>query len=118
MKRIDSGDIKQVLSKNIKSARQQLNYTHENLSEEIGVSSGFLKDLESPTSNSLGSLVTFVNLCKSLNLTPNQLLKDIFVEENTNISNAFNQFSFLSLHEQNAICTLIQYFTNNDKFDG
>ena len=71
---INDDEVKLVLSKNIKSARAISGFTQETLAEDSDISVGFLKDIESTRSGV--SLSTLITLCKSLDTTPNQVLKD------------------------------------------
>lgn len=109
---ISDEEVKLVLSQNIKLARAMLGYTQENLAEDSEISVGFLKDIESTRSGA--SLATLISLCKSLQTTPNQLLKDFFqdsVEESENITQKIN---LLNDFEKDAVLTLIDYFNKHD----
>lgn len=60
------------------------------------------------------SLVNFINLCKSLDKTPNEILRDFFSTQ-VNDTNLVQQISLLDNYERNALYTLIQYFNNNHR---
>lgn len=61
------------------------------------------------------SLVTFINLCKSLDKTPNEILSDFFKSNQVNNDNLIQQIGILDDYEKDAIYTLIQYFNTNHK---
>ena len=104
--------LRQVLSKNIKSARLSSNLTQENLSEMSEISLNFLKDVEGGRSGT--SLTTLINLCNSLNTTPNELLKDLFINSYEKSENLFQQINLLNDYQKEAVITLIKYFINNE----
>lgn len=104
--------LKEVLSQNIKSARLSSNFTQEILAEKSDISLNFLKDIEGARSGT--SLLTLINLCHSLNITPNELLKDFFKDDYDTSENLTQQINLLNNYQKNAISTLIQYFNDND----
>lgn len=61
---------------------------------------------------SSASLINFINLCKSLDKTPNEILRDFFSEQVTD-NNLVQQISMLDDYEKNSLYTLIQYFNTN-----
>ena len=109
---INDDELRQILSKNIKSARQNLNLTQESLAELSDISLNFLKDLEGSKSGT--SLLTLLKLCHALNMTPNQLLKDLYKEPNESNDNLMQKISLLNEYEKNAILSLIDYFTSHN----
>src|SRR5574344_273429 len=109
---IDEEMLKKVLSVNIKSARTKSTLTQDELSEHSNISNTFLKDIEGGRSSA--SLVTFINLCKSLKVTPNDILRDLFSDNQpVSTDNLVQQISLMDDYEKNALYTLIQYFNNN-----
>lgn len=104
--------LREVLSKNIKSARVSSNLTQEALAEMSNISLNFLKDVEGSRSGT--SLLTLINLCYSLNVTPNELLKDFFKDSYNKSENLTQQINLLNDYQKDAIYTLIQYFNNNE----
>lgn len=111
---INDEDIKLVLSKNIKLARAITGVTQEALAEDSEISVGFLKDIESTRSGV--SLSTLITLCKSLNITPNQVLKDFFNDSVDKADNILQQINLLDEYHKDAVLSLINYFnshTNN-----
>ena len=109
---INDDVLRQILSKNIKSARQNLNLTQEALAELSDISLNFLKDLESAKSGT--SLLTLVKLCHALKTTPDQLLKDLFEESFESNNNLMQKIGLLNEYEKNAILSLIDYFNSHD----
>lgn len=109
---LDDSELRKILSKNIKSARLSCNITQEKLAEMCNISVNFLKDIESCRSGV--SLLTLINLCNSLNTTPNELLKDFFKANYNDSKNLLQQINFLNSYQREAIYTLIQYFKNTD----
>lgn len=109
---LNDNKIRGILSQNIKSARISSNLTQENLAEMSDISLNFLKDVEGARSGV--SLLTLINICNSLNTTPNELLKDFFKDSFNESENIAQQITFLNDYQKNAIYTLIQYFKNNE----
>lgn len=109
---VNDEDIKLVLSKNIKLARLSLGFTQEILAERAEISPGFLKDLES--SRSGASLSTLITLCKSLNTTPNQILKDFFKDSTDKSENILQEINLLDEYHKDAILSLIEYFNKHE----
>ena len=109
---LDDNKLRKILSRNIKFARISHNLTQEKLAEMSNISVNFLKDIESCRSGV--SLLTLVNLCNALNITPNELLKDLFKANYNDSKNLFQQINLLNNYQKEAIYTLIQYFKNND----
>lgn len=105
---LDNENLKKVLSNNIKSARLSSNLTQEQLAEISNISVNFLKDIEQ--CQSVGSLLTFVKLCKSLKIMPNRLLQDFFDDNSINSENLAQQISLLNDCQKNAIYTLVECF--------
>lgn len=108
---LDDEMIKKVLSTNIKSARLEANFTQDELAEKSDISLTFLKDIERCRSSV--SILTLICLCKSLNTTPNDILRDFFVDSNLNDENLYNQIKILPNYEKNAIYSLLKYFNDN-----
>lgn len=107
----NNDQIKKILSKNVKKARLSAGLTHDKLSEKAEISTAFLKDIEGGVSSC--SLVTLINLCISLDTTPNQVLRDVFVEQKITDENIANQITLLNDYEKNAVYALIQYFAEH-----
>lgn len=109
---LNNENIKKSLSNNIKIARLSSNLTQEQLAEISEISLDFLKDIE--TGRSIGSLLTFMKVCKSLNITPNELLKDFFKDSFNDSENLVQQINLLNNYQKNAVFNLIQYFKNTE----
>lgn len=109
---IDDEKIRHVLSQNIKTARIYSNLTQEQLAEQSEISLNFLKDIESGRSGT--SLLTFINICKSLYITPNELLKDFFQNTFDKSENLIQQMNLLNDYQKNAVSALIEYFNNTE----
>lgn len=108
---INDDEVKLVLSKNIKLARALTGMTQEALADNSEISVGFLKDIESTRSGA--SLSTLITLCKSLNTTPNQILKDFFSTSVDKADNILQQINLLDEYHKNAVLSLINYFNTN-----
>lgn len=104
--------LREILSQNIKSARLSSNLTQELLAENSDISLNFIKDIEGGRSGI--SLLTLVNLCKALNTTPNELLKDFFKNEYNTSETLVQQINLLNEYQKNAVYTLINYFKSNE----
>lgn len=109
---LDDEKIREVLSQNIKTARLSSGYTQENLAEMSDISLNFLKDVEGARSGT--SLLTLVNLCHSLNITPNELLKDFFKDSYDKTEYLTQQINLLNDYQKDTIYALIKHFKNND----
>lgn len=109
---LNDDKLREILSQNIKTARLSSNMTQENLAELSEISLNFFKDVEGGRSGI--SLLTLINICHALNITPNELLKDFFKESYDKSENMTQQINLLNAYQKDAICTLIQYFKNNE----
>lgn len=96
------------LSQNIRVARNCSGLTQEQLAEKSVISLNFLKDIEGCRSGV--SLVTLINLCKSLDITPNEILKDFFKDDFLKSENIIQQINFLTDFQKDAVLSLIQFF--------
>lgn len=70
--------IRKALGQNIKAARLNLNLTQDELSENIDISTQLLKDIEG--GRRFGSMNTFIKICLALKTTPNNMLYEMFKE--------------------------------------
>ncbi len=109
---INDEEVKSVLSKNIKLARAVTGFTQEALAEDSDISLGFLKDIESMRSGA--SLSTLITLCKSLKITPNQILKEFFKDSVDKSDNILQQINLLDEYHKDAVLSLITYFNKHD----
>lgn len=109
---VTDDSIREILSQNIKSARLSSNLTQEKLAEKTDISLNFLKDIEGGRSGT--SLVTLINICQALNVTPNDLLKNFFVDSYNKSENISQQLNLLNDYQKEAVYTLVEFFKNND----
>lgn len=109
---INDEKVRNVLSKNIKFTRLSSELTQEALAEDSNISLSFLKDIEGAKSGT--SLVNLINICKSLNTTPNQLLKDFFKDSLDKSENIEQQINLLTDFQKDAVLSLIHYFTTHE----
>lgn len=109
---INDDVLRKTLSKNIKSARISLGLTQESLAEDAHISLNFLKDIEGAKSGT--SLVNFINLCQSLNMTPNQILKDFFKESSNKSDDLIKSINLLDEYQKDAVLSLINFFTTHN----
>lgn len=110
--KITNQEIREILSRNLKSARCSSALTQETLAELSDLSVTFLKDIEGGHTGV--SLLTLINICHSLDITPNQLLKDFFVKSNESTEDLTQKISFLSEYQKNAVHSLIEFFINSE----
>lgn len=108
---IDNEILKSTIGTSIKQYRIKANLIQDALAEKSNISLNFLQDIEYGRSN--GSILTLINLCNALGITPNDILKKFLTTDTVNDENLYNQIKIMSEHEKNAIYTLIQYFNNN-----
>lgn len=106
---IDS--LRYILSQNVKSARLSCGLTQAELAEKADISLTFLKDIES--ADSATSLLNLINICHTLNITPNELLKEFFETSYSNSENLFQKINLLNEHEKEAINTLVEFYLHN-----
>lgn len=109
---LNDDKIRNVLSKNIKLTRLSSELTQEALAEDSNISLSFLKDIERAKSGT--SLLNLINICKALNTTPNQLLKDFFVTSLDKSENIEQQINLLTDYQKEAVLTLIHYFNTHE----
>ncbi len=109
---INDEKIRNVLSKNIKFSRLSSELTQDALAEDANISLSFLKDVESAKSGT--SLLNLINICKALNTTPNQLLKDFFKDSLDKSEHIEQQINLLTDYQKDAVLTLIQYFITHE----
>lgn len=102
---INDEDIKKVLRKNIKSKRTSLNLTQDQLAEKANISTEFLKCIEN--GYRLGSLTTFINLCMSLDTTPNTILYELFEDKQNEDIDLNSKINKLSKRDKNIIKNLL-----------
>ena len=112
MSQLTDEELRKVLGKNLKLARQSVSLTQDSLAEISGISLNFLKEVEGCRSGV--SLVTLVNICRSLEITPNILLKDFFVQSSNEVKNLVQEISLLNEYQKDAVYSLINFFKNND----
>lgn len=104
-------NLRYILSQNIKTARLSSRLTQEDLSEKANISLSFLKDIEGAVS--AVSLLNLINICNSLNITPNELLKEFFQTSYNKSENLFQKINLLTDREKNAIDALIDFYLHN-----
>ncbi|MCI9063683.1 MAG: helix-turn-helix transcriptional regulator [Clostridia bacterium] len=105
---IKSEDILKSIGKKIKKARLAKGYTQEALSEKIDISTDLLRNIEN--SRNIGSLPTLLNLCNTLEITPNFLFADLL---STDISdydnNLFSLFGKITPDNKEILKQIIIY---------
>ncbi len=109
---LDDEELRKVLSQNIKSARLSSNLTQEGLAELSNISTNFLKDVEGCRSGV--SLLSLINICHALDITPNQLLKDFFVKSYEQSLDLTQQINLLNDYQKDIMYALLEHFKNND----
>ena len=109
---ISEEELRLVLSQNTKFARVCSGLTQEQLAEKSSISLNFLKDIESGRSGI--RLPTLISLCKSLDITPNDLLKDFFKNDYSKSENITQKINLLTDFEKDAVLSLINYFTSHN----
>ena len=80
---ITSKDILDVIGQKIKKVRIEKGYTQDFLAEKINVSTDLLRNIEN--NRNIGSLVTLLNICNALEITPNYLFSDFIKNSNSEI---------------------------------
>lgn len=80
-----NSDYKKYIGEKIKLARNNANLTQEELAEELSLCTEHISKLERGIS--YGSIDTIIDICRTLNITPNYLLKDL-------IDNKSNSFEY------------------------
>lgn len=103
--------VKNILGKNIRLTRISQGLTQEILAENSNISVSFLKDIESGKTGI--RIPTLLNISNSLNVTPNELLKDYFLESFNNNMDLVQQINLLNEYEKNSVIALINYFASH-----
>lgn len=109
---LSEDELRIILSQNIKTARVCSGLTQEQLAEKSGISLNFLKDIEGGRSGA--RIPTLISLCKSLNITPNDLFKDFFKDEAIKTENIVHQINLLSDYQKDAILSLVNFFNTHN----
>ena len=103
--RFDDEEIRKALGQNIKVARLKLNLTQDELSENIDISTQLLKDIEG--GRRFGSMNTFLKLCLALKTTPNNLLYQMFKENQDYDEDIVLKINALSVRDKRLIKALM-----------
>lgn len=98
-------EIKSIFSQNLKNARKENNMTQEMLAEKCNITTQFIRNIEAK--EKLGSINTLINICLSLNITPNKLFYEIFQNNIKEDEDLINKINMLSNHDKDIIITLI-----------
>lgn len=98
-------EIKKLLGKNIRLERKNSSLSQEQLAEKINVSQKFISDIES--CKKLGSITTILNICTVLNITPNQIFRDLLTT-NLEEEQLFNKITTLNEHDKNIIIAILK----------
>ena len=104
--RFDDEKIRRALGKNIKAARLDLNLTQDELSESIDISTQLLKDIEG--GRRFGSMNTFIKICLALKTTPNNMLYEVFKENQDYDENLVLKINTLSNRDKKLVNNLIE----------
>lgn len=102
---LDDTKIKTSLSKNIRKFRLNLNLTQDELSEKANISTQLLKEIEA--GRMIGSVPTLVKLCIALDITPNNILYELFEDEQKSEENLIFKISKLSKRDKKLIKNLV-----------
>lgn len=101
----DDEKIKKALGQNIKVARLNLNLTQDELSESIDISTQLLKDIEG--GRRFGSMNTFIKICLALKTIPNNMLYEMFKENEDYDENLVLKINTLSNRDKKLLNILI-----------
>lgn len=104
-------EIKNIFSQNLKNARKDNNMTQEMLAEKCNVTTQFIRNIEAKSK--LGSINTLINICLSLNTTPNELFYEIFKENIKNDKELTLKINKLSTRDKNIVITMINKMLEN-----
>ena len=97
--------LKEILSKNLKIARQNMNMTQETLAEKSNISTQFLRDIEGKRKT--GSITTLIHICLTLGITPNDLFYEVFKNNLQEGSTILTKINRLSKHDQDIVFMMI-----------
>lgn len=87
---ITNSDILQVLGKNLKQARKELNYTQEFVAENVNISIDLLRNIEN--GRNIGSVPTLLNLCNFLKISPNKLFDGLLTFKEETLDSALTEY--------------------------
>lgn len=88
---ITSADILDVIGKKIKNSRIKKGFTQDFLAEKINISTDLLRNIEN--GRNIGSLATLLNICNTLDITPNFLFSDLIDTEVSKIDNKLYDYT-------------------------
>ena len=108
--KLSNDELRDALSQTIKEYRIANNLTQEQLADLSYISVEFIRDIEAGRSGM--SLLTFINVCCALKITPNQALKKIF--NNYTGDDILEKINFLDNHNQDIIKCLVQFLNENE----
>lgn len=105
---ISNSDILQVLGKNLKEARKELDYTQEFVAENVNISIDLLRNIEN--GRNIGSVPTLLNLCNFLKTSPNKLFSGLLTFEEQTLDSTLQEYlKNFSPNDKKAFKDLIVY---------
>ena len=91
-----------LIGERIKFWRQQRKLTQERLAEMVALTTGFISLIE--TGKKRASLETLLSICHALNITPNDLLVENQIIQDTDYNTEFSEFTVkLNESERNLV---------------
>lgn len=105
-------EIAKMIGNNINKYRKNLKLTREQLAEKSHITSSHLYQLE--IGNSVPSIITIIDICNALNITPAQLTDDVLYNSVNKFTETIaNDFDKLSDKNKDIIIQLIKYMENS-----
>ena len=109
---LDGKDVAKILGPNIKKARLKIGYTQEFLAEKVNISIDLLRNIEN--SRNVGSVPTLLNLCNFLEITPNDMFKDLYTTKEATLDTSLQEyFGDLSARSKKALQKIIIHLDKN-----
>lgn len=87
---ITNQDILQILGAKIKSSRIEKKYTQDFVSENVGISTDLLRNIEN--GRNIGSIATLLNICNFLEITPDYLFEPLLTAKKSTLDTSLIDF--------------------------
>lgn len=104
--------ILQIIGNNIKTAREAKEFTQAELAENLDKTDKFISMLERGVSGL--SVMSIVDICKSLNIEPNTLFNGILNYNDDKDKYIMNSLSILKNEDKEFLINVIEYVLNKN----
>lgn len=101
-----------IIGNNIKTAREAKKFTQAELAENLDKTDKFISMLERGVSGL--SVISIVDICKSLNIEPNTLFNGVFNYNDDKDKYIMNSLSILKNEDKEFLINVIEYVLNKN----